>query len=298
MNAAVLGIGNIGKFHIREYLNNQCQVVAIMEPTLELVKIKQALIKKEYGISVNGYSNLDKLLSKEDLDAASVCTPSNFHYNQVKTCLKNNLNVLCEKPFILGKNNLKLAEELIEISKKKNKILSVNTQWPSVLEEIKSFIGPKETRDFYFFMEQGLRGPGILTETLPHANSMLIKLLGKREIKNIKFMKKEDEIIILKFDYVYCNLRCKVKYEIKFKTDRPRKVKFSINNKTFEKNISDNDSFILIFNNKLIKINDPFKVSLKKFINSIKNKDKPLISSQDIMDNLYLQNQILKKYYS
>lgn len=298
MNVAVLGIGNIGKFHIREYLNNQCNIVAILGSSLEHVKIKQELIKKEYGISVNGYFDLNKLLLRENVDAVSVCTPPDFHYSQVKICLEKNLNVLCEKPFIIGKNNLKLAKELIRISKKKNKILSVNTQWPFVLDEIKPFIGVEPIDNFYFSMEEGLKGIGILTDGLPHANSMLIKLLGEGKIKNINYLEKDEEKNILEFDYIYANLKCKVKYEIKFKKNRPRTLEFSINNKIFTKKFLSDNSLALQSNNQLIKINDPFKMSLKNFIDSTANKSKPFIESQEIIYNLYLQNQILKKYYS
>jgi hypothetical protein len=296
MNIAVLGIGNIGKFHVREYLNNNCNVVAILESSLKIASEKKDLIAKEYGISVNGYTNLNELLLKEKLDAVSICTPPSNHYNQVKICLENNLHVLCEKPFIIGKDNLKLAKELFKLSKEKKKVLTVNTQWPSVLDSIKNIIGSNPIESFSFYMEPGLKGIGLLTEALPHANSMLLRLLGSGEIKNLVFLEKEDEKILLKFDYIYGNNSCNVTYNIRYKQDRPRKVYFSINNKEFIREVLENGEQVLIHSGKAIAIEDPFKVSIRKFIESLNGKCSPLVCEREILENLRLQNLICNAY--
>ncbi|MFA5856727.1 MAG: Gfo/Idh/MocA family oxidoreductase [Candidatus Pacearchaeota archaeon] len=295
MDVAVLGIGNIGLFHVREYLNNNCNVVAILESNETLAKEKKDLIKKEYNIDVKTYTDLFELLSNEKLDTISICTPPDKHYEQVKICLENNLNVLCEKPFVIGKNNLKLAKDLFILAKERKKILSVNTQWPSALEQIKSLISSKPIQEFSFYMEPGLKDIGLLTEALPHANSLLIKLLGIGEIKNPKFIKKESNEVILDFDYIYCNLICNVKYHFKFKQDRPREVSFSINNNKFTR-IFKNNNQVLINKDNEIPIEDPFKISLKRFIGAINMNNPPLVEEKEILENLLLQNIILSSY--
>ena len=59
----------------------------------------------------------DKWWKQEKVDWVIVASPNEFHYEQVKYFLENNINVFCEKPGTLCLNSLK---ELIELSLKNN----------------------------------------------------------------------------------------------------------------------------------------------------------------------------------
>ena len=76
------------------------------------------------------------MLKLENIDAVSICTPPELHSKQVRQCLEAGLHVLCEKPFVFDSlyKNYKIAQNLIKISKEKKKVLTVNMQWPSVLD--------------------------------------------------------------------------------------------------------------------------------------------------------------------
>ena len=61
------------------------------------------------------YNNFDHMIKIEKIDLLIVLTPSGLHYDHVSKGLKNNINVLVEKPITLKINE---AKKLINLSKK------------------------------------------------------------------------------------------------------------------------------------------------------------------------------------
>ncbi len=125
---------------------------------------------------------------------------------------------------------------------------------------------------------------------------MLVRLFSNGKAENIRFHK-EDEKIVIEFDYINNendNL-CKVKYDFKFRPDRPRKVAFSINNREFTREIGENYSQRLITEGKSIGIEDPFVVSIRRFVDAVAG-GAPLISEKEILENMKLQDELIKEY--
>jgi len=296
MKVAVLGVGGMGKVHVREFNNLGGDVVAILD-VKEKVEEKIRILYEEFGVKVRAYYDLNKLLENEEIDAVSICTPYELHEQQVRTCLEKGLNALCEKPLVANTEyeNYQIVKELVDLSKKKNKILTVNTQWPSVFSYINDYVDLKKIESFSMYMEPGVKEVKMLIEHLPHTNSMLVRLIPDGNAENIRIDKKEDEIII-EFDYKNENQKCRVKYDFQFKADRPRKVGFSINGKKFLRKIRENYQQSFIFDDKVIDIEDPLKISIRKFIEAVMEKGKPLISVEEILENVRLQDEIIKAY--
>ena len=193
-----------------------------------------------FGIKVKQYSDLTYLLENEKLDAVSICTPSELHSKQVRQCLKYNLHILCEKPFVFDSlyENYKIAQNLIKMSKEKRKVLTVNMQWPSVLDILSIKKGAK-INNFSMYMEPpGFKKTAIISDAIPHMNSMLIRLVGGGEVTNFRFHKSEKDLRI-KFDYKNNQGICNVTYYLKPKQERPRTINFSINGEKYQRVATD-----------------------------------------------------------
>ena len=54
-------------------------------------------------------------IKKKKIDWIFVATPNDTHYQIVKNCIQNKINVFCEKPLCLSANK---AQKLIKLSKK------------------------------------------------------------------------------------------------------------------------------------------------------------------------------------
>lgn len=85
MNFGLIGKGYISQYHINTIEKLGHNLEAIYDPVL---------------------SNIQKIedIFKYDLDYVVICSPTNFHHEHVKLCLKNNVKIICEKPLGLPWN--------------------------------------------------------------------------------------------------------------------------------------------------------------------------------------------------
>jgi len=297
LKIGIIGAGRIGKFHVREFLKLGTYVLSILEPNSMLAKRAEAQIREKHKINVMSYVELNRFLGEHPPDAVSIATPPKNHAYYIEKCLETGKHVFVEKPLSVSPDAYLTAKKLLILAREKKLILTVNTQWPCVFPLIESQLPSlNKVREFYMYMEPGVRGLGMLVEHLPHLNSLLVKLISKGKAKNISFSKKEEEHIIIEFDYVTEKTKCKVKYELKYRENRPRAVIFSINGKKFERKILEGYKQKLITPDKIIDLEDPFTVSIRHFVQAIQEKRKPLICEQEILDNAKLQDSILEKW--
>lgn len=69
----------------------------------------------EYGIKVV-YTSYEELVLDSKIDLVYIATPHSEHYENLKLCIKNGRNVLCEKAFTA---NAKQAEEILALAQEK-----------------------------------------------------------------------------------------------------------------------------------------------------------------------------------
>lgn len=70
---------------------------------------------KEYGIKV-AYTSYEEMVLDSKLDLIYIATPHSEHYANMRLCIENGRNVLCEKAFTA---NAKQAEEILALAKEK-----------------------------------------------------------------------------------------------------------------------------------------------------------------------------------
>jgi predicted dehydrogenase len=93
LRVGIVGCGGISKAHVRSYGKLKgVRIVSVCDINAEAAKS----IATELGATA--YTSIDEVISREKLDAASVCTPPTLHTEQVKALLSAGLHVLCEKP--------------------------------------------------------------------------------------------------------------------------------------------------------------------------------------------------------
>lgn len=81
------------------------------------------------------FTDINKLFGI-GLNAVYVATPHTMHYEHTKTCLKNKLPVLCEKPITINKQQL---EDLVAISQEQNVFL-MEGMWTRFLPSIRKVL--------------------------------------------------------------------------------------------------------------------------------------------------------------
>jgi len=300
LKIAILGASGIGRFHFREFVHAGTEVTSILGSSRETAEKTVNGLYSEFGMRPKAYFELDTLLEAEHLDAASICTPPKLHYDQIKRCLEAGLHVLCEKPFVFNSysDNSDRAIELIELAKKQGRIITVNTQWPSVLSYVQPFVDISTVKSFFMYTQPGIRGVDMLWDHLPHVNSMLIKLIPGGQAEHIQFFIHSPEKMDVNFGYRTHDSLCAVCYKFKVKVDGPRDVRFSINGVGFARRIEEPYQQKLVTDKTKIDIEDPLKASIGMFVGAVDGINQPLISTQEMVENIRLQDRIIKAYIS
>lgn len=297
MRVGIIGTGEISRFHIREFLSHGCNISAV----LDLNKEKAIAVAKDISnpskMNAKPCFNLEDFF-KEGLDIVSICTPPELHAFYLNKCINHGLDVFCEKPLVFDGSfeDYSIAKRIISLANKKNKIITANTQWPSIFDYID--INFKKITKFEMYMEPGTIGINMLKEHLAHLNSVLIRLIPNGKPTDIKFIQKKDNYMEIEFLYSNIKNECKTKFILKHKSDRPRSVEFIINDLKIVRTVGENYSQVLCYSDKKIEIEDPFKTSIKRFIESVKtrNSKRLLISEEEILENAKLQDILIKEY--
>lgn len=115
LKVGVIGTGHLGKLHTKMFKSiENCELVGIYDSNPEQAKN----VGKEF--KVQSASSLEDLLKK--VDAISIAATTTAHYELAKKCFEKGVHVFIEKPIT---TTIKEAEELVEISEKKNLNLQV-----------------------------------------------------------------------------------------------------------------------------------------------------------------------------
>lgn len=91
-NVLIVGVGGIGRRHIRGYLETGRADLTLIEPDAA----KRAAVVAEFA-PVAAYENLGQA-DLADYDLAVICTPANFHVEMMEACVAAKLPFLVEKP--------------------------------------------------------------------------------------------------------------------------------------------------------------------------------------------------------
>ncbi len=294
---AVLGVGKIGKYHVREFSALGAEVVAILCSTRESASKTAEELKKDFNVNVKPYYKLDELLKWERLDAVSICTPPEMHENQARVCLENNLHVICEKPFVqTNGDNQKVAEELFDLAEKRKKLLTVNTQWASIVDYFKKYTDLRKLGKLSIYMEPAERGINMMRDHLPHTNSVLIGLIPNGKAENIEFLSRSDEAMAVRFRYKNSEEECEVLYDFKLRIKKPGEIIFSLNDESFRREIGPAYKQTFMGNGRSFEVEDPLKVSIKKFLGAVSGFNTPLVEKKEILENVALTEKIVAEY--
>ena len=117
VNVAVVGLGNMGKHHVRNYSEiHTANLVAVCDLQDSLVND----FSKKY--SCRGYVDLDEMLEREDIHAISITVPTMLHYSIAKKVINSGKHVLIEKPIC---DTVEKAEEILSLADEKGVLVMI-----------------------------------------------------------------------------------------------------------------------------------------------------------------------------
>jgi predicted dehydrogenase len=187
----VIGAGNIGSVHIKEFqkLASECEVIGISDVNQTLARAQA----DQYGIP-NVFETMDQLIESELVDAVIIGVPNKFHAQLAVKALEAGKHVLLEKPMAI---DLNAARQIVKAKQESKATLMVAHQmrWESVPLQIKEQMERNELGDIYtakagwyrrkgipgwgtWFTQKELSGGGPLIDIGVHLLDLALHLMG------------------------------------------------------------------------------------------------------------------------
>jgi predicted dehydrogenase len=183
INIAVVGAGAWGKNHIRvfsEIPKVRLKYICDSDPS------KLSALQKNYPQS-KMVEDLKSILQDSEVKGVVVASSAVSHYTLSKELLLADKDVLVEKPMALNSND---AEEVLEVSKKRKRILMVGHLliYHPVIDRLKEIVTSGELGNIYYIYTQRVnlgvirQDENALLSFAPHDLSIILHLLNEDPI--------------------------------------------------------------------------------------------------------------------
>ena len=235
LNVALIGFGLSGRYLQAPFFE--------ANPNFKLKTIvSNNQNPKDYFPSVEVARSLDEVLADSEIDLVSICSPNATHFDYAKQVLLAGKHALVEKPFTA---TVEEAEELILLSQKQGKILSVfqNRRFDSDFMTVKkiidgNFLGEVHSFEIHFnrfkpvlnpkkWKETIGAGSGIIYDLGSHIIDQAIALFGvPKNVWGQTFTQRENSEIDDAFDIKldYGKLKVTLKSSLLVREDTPRYI--------------------------------------------------------------------------
>ena len=295
----VVGLGSLGSRHASIYSKLGNVELACV---CDIDKDKASSI----GMSLKSPWCIDyRELSRKNIDAVSIVTPTYLHYKVAKFFLNNKIHVLIEKPIT---KSLKEARELINLARNKRLIIQVGhvERFNSAIQAIEKL--SKSPR----FIEVHRLGPfaprvkdvGVVLDLMIHDIDIVLGLT-KSKIKDIqalgvKILTKHEDIANARIRFkngTVCDLTAS-----RVTSDSMRKIRIfqkdcyiSIDYMAQEAVISRKIKNKIVSQEIDIKKEAPLEKELLAFVECVRNKKRPIVSGIEAYNALEVAHKILRK---
>jgi len=301
MKVSIIGAGRtrngIGEY-IGKYFHQCGGEVTSALGTSEKTSLQACSALRKYGIEARPYKDFDKMARTERLDVVVIASPSSTHYEYLLKCLDSGSHIFCEKPFIWGdRTNIpKTVEEIFKKAREKKLTIAMNSQWPFAINDYEKICGKvriKKKNTFFIKMAPPFPGRAMISESVPHALSLLYCLLGDGEIEDLNFESSGEREMDIRFIYRFGTKACEVFIRLAYQETHPRDFSFGLNDRIVSRSL-DFENYEIYFNygDKKMRINDPLESSVKNFMEAVTKKTGPFIGTHHIFHNLSLLKKI------
>ena len=290
LNVGIIGAGNMGKNHIRNYHEmDNVNLVGISD--IDPILLQEN--KNIYGIKTfSDYKNLLPLV-----DAVSVVVPTIQHRDVAIDALNYGVDCLVEKPIA---SNIKDAEEMVDIANKNNLILAVGhiENFNPAISNMKKLIDDGVLGKILMVSSSRLgpfvsriRDIGIILDSATHDIAAIKEIIGIQSIESLDISsywkglnnKNGDyAIITMRFNDVLINIEVNwyTPYKLRELTVTGTKAvaKLTYYDQTVTIYTSDSERKLDIIKK------EPLRLEIDDFINSVTHRTKPQVDGYDGLD--------------
>src|SRR5579864_5522241 len=134
LNAAVIGLGFVGKAHVESLRRLGITVRGALGSTSETTAAACKSLNLE-----RAYASLDELAADPAVDVVHLCTPNYLHFDQASRLMRAGKHVLCEKPLTMDSAE---SELLVALARETGKVggVAYNLRYYPLCQEARALI--------------------------------------------------------------------------------------------------------------------------------------------------------------
>ncbi len=305
LNIAVIGTGYLGNFHSEKYAQH---------PSVELVSVidiqeqRAKEIAEKYHTSYA--TDYRTLLGGHKVDAVSIVTPTDSHYEIARSFLEAGIDVLIEKPIT---HKVWQAEELVRLAHDKGRILQVGhlERFNSVIQKLGTLITHPlfiECHRLHPFVQRGTEVDVVL-DLMIHDLDIILSIvrseISKIDAVGVAVLSPLTDIANVRLEFqngCVANItasRVSLKSMRKLRLFQPdcyvsvdfQKAVVEIYKRIFNAGESEAE---LSAETLSLERKDALKEEIDAFIHSVQFRSKPLVSGVEALDALKLAREIME----
>lgn len=318
INVAVIGVGNMGRHHARNYFE-------LPEANLVAVSDSRPEIGKEIAEKFNCkfYQNYRQMLRDEKIEAVSIVVPTKLHKQMAVDSIRAGKHILVEKPIA---STLRDGQEIISEAKKRGVVLVVGhiERFNPAVRRLKDLIDQKKLGQIISIIAKRvgpsvpqIKDSGVLIDLAVHDIDIMAYLLEKEPTKiyvnggrALSGGKEDYAEIFLNYGPIsgYIQVNWITPVMIRELCVTGTKGYASLNYITqelnffqskYKKEYNDFGDFVIKFGTPQkisipIEHQEPLKLELKSFLKSIQDKTAPEVSGEDGLRALRIALKALK----
>ena len=113
LKIGVVGMGIGGGHGAKIHAGKAGELTAICDCDAEKVRWRLETYAKEIDAHPRGYTDMDEMLEKEELDGVVVSTPSGLHHQQALIAARHGVHMLLDKPIDIALDKIDLIESAV-----------------------------------------------------------------------------------------------------------------------------------------------------------------------------------------
>jgi len=311
MNVAVIGVGNMGQHHARNYTEIPgLDLVAVADTN---PKIGDPIAKR---FKCNYYKDYAKMLEKEKIELVTIAVPTKFHKKVALDCIQKGIHILIEKPIAATVSE---AKEIVAKAKEKGVKFTVGhiERFNPAVLKLKEMVEKGKLGDITSIVTRRI---GPMPGQIKDANVVIDIGVHDIDLMNWFFGKLPDQVVAgggnalnrMQQDYVNVFLKygkmsglsqanwitpvkirtlsvsgTKALAEVNFITQE-----LDIYESTYSTEYDDFGEFVIKFgqpkDKKVIKVDnvEPLKAEIKAFVKAIKENKPPVVTAREAIDAL------------
>ncbi len=298
----------LGPFVARDLVAAGASVPCFLVTSPRSIAPARTEIERHAGVSPRGYSDAERMLDVEALDALAILSPAQTHAEYLWRAVRHGLAVLCEKPLVWGAPGLnERATEIVDAFERRGLLLYENCQWPCTLpafERLHPGSLDAPPRRFSMELQPSTNGRQALGDSLSHPLSLLQALVpgDAPSVGDIAYTppsRSPDGSLRLQFRYESDLRACEAEVRLLTSSALPRRAALAIDGRSARRVVAP-EGYRLSFAaaDRSVPLDDPLTTLVADFVGRLRDPDEDdrTTRAREIEQRMRLLAELVRGY--